>query len=135
MKRHAMCIPAQVVSLRISSVLMSSIFKFMSHNWFILKKYTWLWITEVILFLLDWFICSDLHFESSALIYILVNGNWGTWSEYGDCSKTCNSGEKTRARQCDNPPAAHGGLDCTGSSSEKTTCKADACPGNKTKNT
>ena len=84
---------------------------------------------------LDVLICVDLHFESSALIYILVNGNWGTWSEYGECSKTCNSGEKTRTRQCDNPPVAHGGLDCTGSNSEKTTCNADACPGNKTKNT
>ena len=51
------------------------------------------------------------------------------WSEYGDCTKTCGSGEMIRTRQCDNPPASHGGLECDGSNNEKTTCTADACPG------
>jgi len=67
-----------------------------------------------------------------------VNGNWGEWSDYTDCSKTCGGGEQSRARSCTNPPAAFGGLDCLLSDgsgnrakveSEDKKCNEQACQG------
>ena len=75
--------------------------------------------------------CLLNHFVYS--INGLVNGTWGDWSEYGECTKTCGSGEKSRTRQCDSPPPSHGGLDCDGSNAEKTTCNTQACPGKRYK--
>ena len=75
--------------------------------------------------------CLLNHFLYS--INALVNGTWGDWSEYGECTKTCGSGEKSRTRQCDSPPPSHGGLDCDGSNAEKTTCNTQACPGKRYK--
>ena len=75
--------------------------------------------------------CLLNHFLYS--INALVNGTWGDWSEYGECTKKCGSGEKSRSRQCDSPPPSHGGLDCDGSNAEKTTCNTHACPGNRYK--
>lgn len=69
-----------------------------------------------------------------------VNGNWGQWSEYNECSATCGGGQQMRTRQCNDPPSAHGGDDCliTGSAnqrekieSELWLCNADPCPGKK----
>lgn len=31
------------------------------------------------------------------------DGNWGSWSEYGQCSQTCGGGLQFRTRECDNP--------------------------------
>ena len=31
------------------------------------------------------------------------HGNWGSWSSYSACSKTCEAGTKTRTQDCDNP--------------------------------
>ena len=51
-----------------------------------------------------------------------VNGGWSSW---GSCSASCGSGVQTRT--CTNPAPAHGGSQCSGSSSQ--TCNAHACPG------
>lgn len=41
-----------------------------------------------------------------------VDGNWGTWSDWGECSKKCGTGTQQRSRTCDNPQPQHGGADC-----------------------
>lgn len=45
------------------------------------------------------------------------------------CSVTCGGGETQRARNCDNPPATHGGLQCQGESQQTDECGGKTCPG------
>ena len=45
-------------------------------------------------------------------LFIIVDGFWGNWSEFTECSKTCNGGNRERRRKCDNPQTKHGGVDC-----------------------
>ena len=72
-------------------------------------------------------------------IFYLVNGNWGEWSTFGVCSKTCGGGEKLKKRSCNNPSSANDGLDCLLSGENEKrgkeehvikTCNTDLCPGN-----
>jgi len=62
-----------------------------------------------------------------------VNGNWGGWSGYSACSKSCGQGTQKRTRSCNNPPPANGGSSCPGSSSQTKRCQVkkceDFCPG------
>ena len=58
-----------------------------------------------------------------------VNGNWGEWSDYGDCSRSCDTGQQTRTRQCNNPPAVNGGQDCVGDDTEVMDCNTWDCSG------
>ena len=57
-----------------------------------------------------------------------VNGGWGDWKPFGDCSKTCGYGTRTRSRECDNPPESNGGLDCRGDRTETSVCFEKDCP-------
>ena len=34
---------------------------------------------------------------------MLVDGEWGIWDEWTDCSEECGVGEQTRSRQCNDP--------------------------------
>ena len=61
-----------------------------------------------------------------------VNGGWGAWSKWGQCTKSCGGGQSTRTRACDNPVPKNGGKDCTADgskNSESKTCNSDACGG------
>ncbi|XP_020632434.1 coadhesin-like isoform X5 [Orbicella faveolata] len=52
-----------------------------------------------------------------------VDGKWGRWTKWSACSKTCGGyGKRTRDRQCDSPPPAHGGRDCIGSNMGMVYC-------------
>jgi len=57
-----------------------------------------------------------------------VNGEWGSWSGYSSCSKTCGRGTQTRTRYCDNPRPSNGGSDCSGRSREDRECNVQRCP-------
>ena len=52
---------------------------------------------------------------------------WSNWESWGSCSKTCGYGSKTRSRSKNGP--YNGGSECSGSSSESTSCNTERCPG------
>ena len=60
-----------------------------------------------------------------------MNGNWGEWTAWGSCSRTCGSGGmKHRSRACNAPAPQQGGLSCAGSGHETMKCSAPVpCPG------
>ncbi|XP_066935005.1 uncharacterized protein [Clytia hemisphaerica] len=66
----------------------------------------------------------------AGIVYIYstaVNGNWGRWSSYGGCSKTCGGGSRTRTRRCDSPKPQNGGASCKGSSTQSGRCNIQKC--------
>nr|XP_020446583.1 A disintegrin and metalloproteinase with thrombospondin motifs 2-like isoform X2 [Monopterus albus] len=60
--------------------------------------------------------------------HLRQDGNWGTWSSYGSCSRTCGGGVRFRSRRCDNPAPANGGRICFGNSYEFQLCSREECP-------
>ena len=67
--------------------------------------------------------------KSQLLPVFVVNGGWSSWSEYGACSATCGTANKTRSRSCTSPTPLHGGEDCEGIFSETAFCVQASCPG------
>ncbi|NXJ63832.1 HMCN1 protein, partial [Rostratula benghalensis] len=57
-----------------------------------------------------------------------IHGNWGPWSSWGSCSRTCNGGQMRRYRTCDNPHPASGGRACAGADMQIQRCSAELCP-------
>merc|ERR1712240_39658 len=55
------------------------------------------------------------------------DGNWGEWSQFTVCSKTCGTGVHSRYRECNNPPPKHGGAQCAGPSTESKSCNIQPC--------
>ena len=59
-----------------------------------------------------------------------IDGGLSEWTEWSKCSTNCN---KERTRQCDNPYAMFGGVDCVGHLQEETEGHScffeDCCPG------
>uniref|UniRef100_A0A7M5WSN0 Uncharacterized protein n=1 Tax=Clytia hemisphaerica TaxID=252671 RepID=A0A7M5WSN0_9CNID len=55
------------------------------------------------------------------------NGEWSAWTEWGPCDKSCGGGNKTRYRECHNPPPMGNGLQCllNGSSTERSMIDMD----------
>ena len=70
-----------------------------------------------------------LHVFDFQNLYLIVNGNWGSWGSYDSCSVTCGDGTKSRTRSCNNPSPFGGGSDCSGSSTQSANCNNGACPG------
>ncbi|XP_068181171.1 A disintegrin and metalloproteinase with thrombospondin motifs 2-like [Antennarius striatus] len=58
---------------------------------------------------------------------IKQDGNWGTWSEFGQCSRTCGGGVQFRTRDCDNPRPANGGRTCIGTTYQFQMCNTNEC--------
>lgn len=61
-----------------------------------------------------------------------INGNYGPWSAWTQCSKSCGGGVRSRVRNCTNPAPAFGGMDCSalGEPQESEPCKTrQICPG------
>ncbi|XP_033214669.1 A disintegrin and metalloproteinase with thrombospondin motifs 9 isoform X2 [Belonocnema kinseyi] len=56
-----------------------------------------------------------------------VDGQWGTWGRYGDCSRTCGGGIKKKYRECNNPPPQNGGNYCIGERVKYRNCGTKEC--------
>ncbi|KAI8512763.1 Thrombospondin type 1 repeat-containing protein [Branchiostoma belcheri] len=56
-----------------------------------------------------------------------IDGGWGEWTDWTECSHTCGIGTRKRTRKCDNPPPQNGGKDCEGQDMDAWSC-ASPCP-------
>ncbi|XP_067056524.1 coadhesin-like isoform X3 [Acropora muricata] len=59
-----------------------------------------------------------------------VNGGYGDWFDFGECSVTCGEGVQERKRLCDSPSPQFGGESCEklGPSVETKACQMKSCP-------
>ncbi|XP_059378241.1 A disintegrin and metalloproteinase with thrombospondin motifs 2-like [Carassius carassius] len=71
--------------------------------------------------------CLKGHCRHLTPDIIKQDGNWGMWSEFGACSRTCGRGLQFRTRACDNPLPAKGGRSCSGPSYQFQMCNTHEC--------
>ncbi|KAB5517168.1 hypothetical protein PHYPO_G00186550 [Pangasianodon hypophthalmus] len=71
---------------------------------------------------------NDVHIDFCNSEPCPIHGNWGPWSTWGSCSRTCNGGQMRRYRTCDNPRPANGGRACAGTDTEIQKCSTLSCP-------
>uniref|UniRef100_A0A8C5D8T8 A disintegrin and metalloproteinase with thrombospondin motifs 6 n=1 Tax=Gouania willdenowi TaxID=441366 RepID=A0A8C5D8T8_GOUWI len=57
-----------------------------------------------------------------------LDGGWGPWSLWGECSRTCGGGVSSSMRRCDSPAPTGGGKYCLGERKRYRSCNTDACP-------
>ncbi|ELU15433.1 hypothetical protein CAPTEDRAFT_224576 [Capitella teleta] len=74
--------------------------------------------------------CEGNQEESDACVDIPcpVDGNWSAWSAWSECSASCNHGNRTHFRSCDNPTPAYNGLPCEGEAEAQEECFIEYCP-------
>ncbi|KAJ6596002.1 Hemicentin-1, partial [Pseudolycoriella hygida] len=70
---------------------------------------------------------NEIEHQICSVQFCPVDGGWSEWNSWSPCSATCGSGTKIRTRNCDNPPASHGGTYCEGNNSESTICSVQSC--------
>ncbi|XP_042331662.1 A disintegrin and metalloproteinase with thrombospondin motifs 15 [Sceloporus undulatus] len=56
-----------------------------------------------------------------------VDGNWGKWGPYGQCSRTCGGGVQLAKRECNNPSPTNEGKYCEGLRVKYRSCGLDPC--------
>lgn len=56
-----------------------------------------------------------------------VDGMWGPWKDWSECTKTCGGGKFERRRECDSPRPSHGGKHCQGHATQSRDCGKDKC--------
>ena len=61
-------------------------------------------------------------------LFLVVDGGFGDWSEWGACSAACGEGQSVRRRLCDHPAPQYGGRKCEGPAEESKTCIDVPCP-------
>ncbi|KAL3982766.1 Thrombospondin type 1 domain family protein [Acanthocheilonema viteae] len=57
-----------------------------------------------------------------------LDGSWGEWKNWGDCSRTCGGGVQKALRDCDNPRPSNGGKYCVGQRERYRPCNIQDCP-------
>ncbi|XP_069009305.1 hemicentin-1 [Embiotoca jacksoni] len=72
---------------------------------------------------------ADTQIQRCSTAICPVEGNWGPWQPWGECSTSCGGGERTRVRLCNSPSPSNGGRPCPGDSSQLSRCNTQACPG------
>ncbi|CAH1237975.1 FBN3 [Branchiostoma lanceolatum] len=56
-----------------------------------------------------------------------IDGQYGAWSEWSNCSAYCGLGIQTRTRLCNNPPPSDCGRYCIGQDTEIKNCHSKEC--------
>ncbi|CAL4063966.1 unnamed protein product, partial [Meganyctiphanes norvegica] len=74
--------------------------------------------------------CESMHrgTDDSPVRHNPQHGDWGPWSSWGPCSRTCGTGVSFRIRKCDDPPPLWGGRQCSGKREEWRICGTAECP-------
>eukprot|EP00794_Sanderia_malayensis_P014213 gene14213-15696_t len=57
---------------------------------------------------------DDIKFKSWLCGRAPVDGHWGRWSSWGNCSHNCGAGKQNRIRVCNKPAPKNGGKACSG---------------------
>lgn len=57
-----------------------------------------------------------------------IDGGWGPWGTWSECSSPCGGGFRFRRRECNDPLPQNGGMECPGCHMEYDTCNAQQCP-------
>ena len=57
-----------------------------------------------------------------------LDGQWGSWGPWDECSTPCGGGYRIRRRRCDNPAPQNEGQDCQGCHLDYEQCNTHACP-------
>ena len=65
--------------------------------------------------------------QNNSIFHVQVNGKWGRWSDWSQCSVTCDRGEEKRSRECDSPLPMGNGSNCSGKSNETRECNRAPC--------
>ncbi|XP_048087726.1 A disintegrin and metalloproteinase with thrombospondin motifs 2-like isoform X2 [Alosa alosa] len=60
---------------------------------------------------------------------IRQDGQWSSWSPWGQCSRSCGGGVRFRTRHCNNPHPANGGRMCEGLTYQFELCSREECEG------
>ncbi|KYN39801.1 A disintegrin and metalloproteinase with thrombospondin motifs 7 [Trachymyrmex septentrionalis] len=57
-----------------------------------------------------------------------IDGGWGEWGLWSECSRTCGAGVSIVERKCDHPEPAYGGKFCIGERRRYKICNTQPCP-------
>lgn len=57
-----------------------------------------------------------------------IDGGWGEWSSWSECSRTCGAGVSVMSRDCNHPTPAYGGKYCVGERKRYSICNTQPCP-------
>lgn len=57
-----------------------------------------------------------------------VDGNWGEWGPYQECTRSCGGGIAFSYRECNKPLTENGGKYCTGKRKRFKSCNTQECP-------
>eukprot|EP00111_Clytia_hemisphaerica_P005832 TCONS_00016883-protein len=56
-----------------------------------------------------------------------VDGHWGKWSAWSDCSAPCGQGTQQRSRTCSDPEPLNDGKACPGDDKQSKSCEIQPC--------
>lgn len=76
----------------------------------------------LVVFMTDWCVIV------SVLLLFKVDGRWGKWGAFGDCSRSCGGGVQLAKRECNNPVPENGGKYCYGLRIKYRSCNINPCP-------
>ncbi|KAJ8979150.1 hypothetical protein NQ317_016770 [Molorchus minor] len=57
-----------------------------------------------------------------------IDGGWGEWSSWSECTRSCGAGVSVMKRVCDHPRPTAGGRFCVGERKRYRICNTNACP-------